>query len=64
MPVVLTSGYSDVLAQEGTRGFELLRKPYSIDELASALVQSSSRAGKSKSSSKLEIGHRPAGNEG
>jgi CheY-like chemotaxis protein len=64
MPVVLTSGYSDVLAQEGTRGFELLRKPYSIDELARALGQSSSRAGKSKSSSKLEIGHRPAGNEG
>lgn len=46
MPVVLTSGYSDVLAQEGTRGFELLGKPYSIEELASALGRSSSRAGK------------------
>jgi PAS domain S-box-containing protein len=37
LPVVLTSGYSHVLAQEGTNGFELLRKPYSIDELARVL---------------------------
>lgn len=37
LPIVLTSGYSHVLAQEGTRGFELLRKPYSINELAMAL---------------------------
>jgi PAS domain S-box-containing protein len=37
MPVVLTSGYSHVLAQEGSKGFELLRKPYSISELAEAL---------------------------
>jgi PAS domain S-box-containing protein len=31
--VVLTSGYSHVLAREGTHGFELLRKPYSIESL-------------------------------
>ena len=37
LPVVLTSGYSNVLAQEGTHGFDLLRKPYSIDELARRL---------------------------
>ena len=41
IPVVLTSGYSHVLAQEGTRGFELLRKPYSISELADALGRAS-----------------------
>ncbi|MGN7160503.1 PAS domain S-box protein [Sphingomonas sp. SAFR-052] len=38
LPVVLTSGYSHVLAQEGSRGFPLLRKPYSIEELASFLA--------------------------
>lgn len=37
LPVILTSGYSTVLAQNGTHGFELLRKPYSIDELARVL---------------------------
>ncbi|MFD1950823.1 PAS domain S-box protein [Sphingomonas arantia] len=34
MPVVLTSGYSSALAESGTHGFELLQKPYSIDELS------------------------------
>ena len=38
LPVVLTSGYSHILAQEG-REFELLRKPYSIQELEAALVR-------------------------
>ncbi|MHB8285396.1 MAG: ATP-binding protein [Caulobacteraceae bacterium] len=33
IPVILTTGYSDVLAKEGRSGFELLRKPYSADEL-------------------------------
>lgn len=37
LPVVLTSGYSNVLAQEGTQGFELLRKPYSVAELSQVL---------------------------
>ncbi|MCJ2036146.1 ATP-binding protein [Methylobacterium sp. J-068] len=37
LPVVLTSGYSHVLAQNGTYGFELLHKPYSVDELARTL---------------------------
>ena len=39
LPVILTSGYSHVLAQEGITGFELLRKPYSIEELSRALRQ-------------------------
>ena len=37
LPVVLTSGYSHVLAQNGTYGFELLHKPYSIEELSRIL---------------------------
>nr|WP_096358861.1 ATP-binding protein [Variibacter gotjawalensis] len=37
LPVVLTSGYSDVLAQEGPHGFELVKKPYSADELSRVL---------------------------
>ncbi|MGU3287087.1 ATP-binding protein [Methylobacterium mesophilicum] len=39
LPVLLTSGYSHVLAQEGTHGFELLHKPYSADQLGRVLSQ-------------------------
>ena len=35
--VILTSGYSHVLAEEGSHGFPLLQKPYSIDGLLSIL---------------------------
>jgi PAS domain S-box-containing protein len=37
LPVVLASGYSDVLAAEGTHGFDLLRKPYSVADLSRVL---------------------------
>ncbi len=37
LPVVLTSGYSHVLADEGTHGFELLQKPYAAQELSHLL---------------------------
>lgn len=37
LPVILTSGYSHVLAQEGSHGFELLHKPYSIEDLTRTL---------------------------
>jgi two-component system NtrC family sensor kinase len=37
LPVVLTSGYSHVLAQNSSYGFELLQKPYSIEQLARVL---------------------------
>jgi two-component system NtrC family sensor kinase len=40
LPVVLTSGYSHVLAQNGTFGFELLQKPYSIEQLSRVLAKS------------------------
>lgn len=46
LPVILTSGYSHVLAREGSAGFELLRKPYSMEELSRALqAATTSRAG-------------------
>ena len=35
--VVLTSGYSHVLADGGAQGFELLHKPYSVEGLSRAL---------------------------
>jgi PAS domain S-box-containing protein len=34
LPVILTSGYSDALAADGTEGRELLRKPYTLADLA------------------------------
>jgi two-component system, NtrC family, sensor kinase len=37
LPVVLTSGYSHVLSQNGSFGFELLQKPYSIEQLSRVL---------------------------
>ena len=37
LPVVLTSGYSEVLAAEGTHGFALLSKPYTVTGLEAAL---------------------------
>ena len=39
LPILLTSGYSHVLAEEGTHGFELLKKPYSVRTLAERLQQ-------------------------
>ena len=37
LPVLLTSGYSHMLAQDGMHGFELVHKPYSADELGRIL---------------------------
>jgi two-component system NtrC family sensor kinase len=37
LPVVLTSGFSHVLSQNGSSGFELLQKPYSIAQLTRVL---------------------------
>jgi DNA-binding NtrC family response regulator len=39
VPVILASGYSDVLAQNGDHGFPFLHKPYSIDQLSNILGQ-------------------------
>lgn len=37
LPVVLTSGYSEVLADDGAGEFELLRKPYSMEALSTLM---------------------------
>ena len=37
LPVVLTSGYSNVLAENADRGFELIQKPYSVELLSRIL---------------------------
>jgi CheY-like chemotaxis protein len=37
LPVVLTSGYSNVLAANAHRGFELIQKPYSVESLSRVL---------------------------
>ncbi|MGN8001424.1 ATP-binding protein [Sphingomonas sp. 22176] len=37
LPIVLASGYSHVLAAGGTDGFELIHKPYSIDQVSRVL---------------------------
>ena len=37
LPVILTSGYSHLLSQNGSYGFELLQKPYSIEQLSRVL---------------------------
>ena len=37
LPVLLTSGYSHVLAEQGSGGFELLHKPYSMEQVSRSL---------------------------
>jgi len=37
LPVVLTSGYSHVIAEEGSHGFALLQKPYTLEGLTTML---------------------------
>ena len=37
LPVVLTSGYSNVLAENTHHGFELIQKPYSVESLSRVL---------------------------
>ncbi|MFG7490649.1 ATP-binding protein [Methylorubrum rhodesianum] len=37
LPVVLTSGYSHVLASDDAHGFELVRKPYSAEQVGKVL---------------------------
>ncbi|MGU3537958.1 PAS domain-containing protein [Methylobacterium sp. A54F] len=37
LPVILMTGYSDVLARDDAHGFELVRKPYSAEQIAAAL---------------------------
>ena len=43
LPIVLTSGYSHVLAQDGACGYELLPKPYSVEQLSRVLGKVAAR---------------------
>ncbi|ACA15584.1 multi-sensor hybrid histidine kinase [Methylobacterium sp. 4-46] len=43
LPVLLASGYSHVLAQDGQHGFKLLHKPYSAEQLGRLLRQVTAR---------------------
>ncbi|MBD2746674.1 PAS domain S-box protein [Microvirga sp. BT688] len=45
LPVVLTSGYSHVLAEEGRHGFELLHKPYAVEDVSRVLRRVTRRSG-------------------
>ncbi|KQP92219.1 PAS domain-containing sensor histidine kinase [Methylobacterium sp. Leaf117] len=45
LPVVLASGYSHVLAEEGAQDFELLHKPYSAEQIARILHRATARSG-------------------
>jgi signal transduction histidine kinase/CheY-like chemotaxis protein len=44
LPVVLTSGYSNVLAENADRGFELIQKPYSVEQLSRILRRAMSES--------------------
>ncbi len=49
LPVVLTSGYSHVLAEDGRHGFELLHKPYAAEQLSRVLRRTTRAAGVDRS---------------
>jgi two-component system, NtrC family, sensor kinase len=51
LPVVLTSGYSQVLSEYGSHGFELLQKPYSVEQLSRVLHRVGRRTLKQAASS-------------
>jgi signal transduction histidine kinase len=51
VPVVLTSGYSEVLAEEGRHGFDLIHKPYAAEQL-SRVLRRVIRAGRVPNSSR------------
>jgi len=44
LPIILTSGYSELLARDPGHGFTLLRKPYSLKQLASVMTEASRRS--------------------
>jgi DNA-binding LytR/AlgR family response regulator len=45
IPVVLSSGYSHVLAEDQHHGFPLLHKPYSVEDLSRILRRARQRKG-------------------
>ncbi|HEV2569664.1 ATP-binding protein [Sphingomonas sp.] len=49
LPIVLTSGYSHILVEEGQHGFPLLQKPYSAAAVTEALHEALNGSGSSTS---------------
>jgi CheY-like chemotaxis protein len=45
LPIILTTGYSDEIAETGTGGRPILLKPYRLEALAAALDQALKRDG-------------------
>ncbi|WP_314958793.1 ATP-binding protein [Bradyrhizobium cosmicum] len=45
VPIVLTTGYSEALTQDGATGFDIVQKPYSIEEL-SRILHKAARVGR------------------
>ncbi len=43
MPVILTSGYSDVIAERGVQGFPFIAKPYSAEQVCEMLERALDR---------------------
>lgn len=39
LPVLLTTGYGEALADSDSDGFDLLRKPYSVEALSGAILR-------------------------
>jgi DNA-binding NtrC family response regulator len=39
LPVILTAGYCHALAEDGRHGLELLRKPFTVEELSQVLAR-------------------------
>jgi PAS domain S-box-containing protein len=48
LPIVLTSGYSDALSDQGSHGFEVLQKPYSVEALLRILQEHTRPAGRAR----------------
>jgi PAS domain S-box-containing protein len=46
LPVVLTSGYSHILAEDARHGFQLLQKPYSVEDLSNVLRDATAIGGR------------------
>jgi DNA-binding NtrC family response regulator len=59
LPVVLSSRYSHVLAEEGAHGFESLQKPYSADQVSATLRRVIGRGRNDRS----RCGAREVGND-
>ncbi len=63
VPIVLTTGYSQALSQDGAAGFDLVQKPYSIEELSRVLHRAARRCGRSATAPPSEGGTEPMGTD-